>query len=153
MAINEFDSRLEGELDLICNMISMLPLEYDTFTKVTKVRDGLAKEMATYKPLYYYVMHNGSVNKEKSIFERPDMSLQQHLKPLYIRAKVEDVGVNKVIIDCGFCINVIPYSLLKRIDKYDIDLKSNNMVLSNYEGKTSRPLSVTQVDVVVGTTT
>lgn len=42
---------------------------------------------------------------------------------------------------------------LKSISKYDTDLKSNNMVLFNYEGNTSRPLGVIQVDVVVGTTT
>lgn len=42
--------------------------------------------------------------------------------------KVEGVGVNKVLIDCGACINVMPYFLLKRIDKYDTDLKYNNMV-------------------------
>lgn len=77
------------------------------------------------------------------------MSMQQHMKPLYIRAKVECVGVNKVLIDCGACINVIPHPLLKRICKYDTDLKSNNMVLSNYEGKTNRPLGITQVDMVI----
>lgn len=79
-------------------------------------------------------MHDGSVNEDKAIFERHDMSMQQHLKPLYIRAKVEGVGVNNVLIYCGACINVMPHSLLKRIGKYDTDLKSNNMVLSNYEG-------------------
>lgn len=52
-------------------------------------------------------MHDGSVNKDNVIFERPDMSMQQHLKPLYIRAKVEGVEVNKVLIDCGVCIIVM----------------------------------------------
>lgn len=42
---------------------------------------------------------------------------------------------------------------LRKIGKYDTDYKSNNMVLSNYERKTNKPLSVIQVDVVVGTTT
>lgn len=79
--------------------------------------------------------------------------MQQHLKPLYIRAKVEGVGVNKVLIDCRACINVMPHSLLKRIDMYDTDLESNNMVLFNYEGKTSRLFGVIQVDVVIGTIT
>lgn len=67
--------------------------------------------------------------------------------------KVDGVRVNKVLIDCGACIDVRPYSLLKRIDKYDTDLKSNNMVLSNYEGNTKRPVGVIQVNVVIGTTT
>lgn len=52
----------------------------------------------------------------------------------------------------GAYINVMPYSLLRKIGKYDTDLKSKNMVLSNYEGKTNMPLGVIQVDVVKGTT-
>lgn len=98
-------------------------------------------------------MHDGSVNKDRAIFERFGMSMQQHLKPLYIRAKVEGLRVNKVLIDCGAYINVMPHSLLNRIGKYDTNLKSKNMVLSNYEGKPSKPLGVIQVDMVIGTIT
>lgn len=130
-----------------------MPLEYDTFVEVTKKEDGSAEEMATHKPLCYYFMHDGPMNKVKAIFERPDMSIQQHLKLLYIRAKVECVRINQVLIDYEAYINVMPHSLLKRIGKYDTDLKSNNTVLSNYKGKTNRSLGVIQVDMVIGTTT
>lgn len=106
--------------------------------------------MGTHKPLCYYVMHDGSVNKDKFVFERPYISMQQHLKLLYVRDKIDSVGVNGVLIDYGAYINGMPHSFLKRIGKYEIDLKSNNMVLSNYNKKTSRPLGVIQVDVFVG---
>lgn len=85
---NEFDSGSEDELDIICNMISMLPFEYDTISEVAEKEDGLAKEMVIHKPLCYYVMHDGPVNEDKNIFRSPEMSMQQHLKPLYIRSKV-----------------------------------------------------------------
>lgn len=75
MVSNDFDSRSEGELDIICNMISVLPVEYDRVTEVTEEEDGFSEEMVTYKPLCYYVMHDGLVNKYKVVFERPDMSL------------------------------------------------------------------------------
>lgn len=42
-----------------------------------------------------------------------------------------------ILIDCGACINIMPHSLLRKIEQYDTNLKSNNMVLSNYEGNTS----------------
>lgn len=129
---NDFDSGPDGGLDNICNMISVLPLEYDTITEVTEEGDGLVEEMATHKPLCYYVVDDGSVKEDKEILERPDITMQQRMKHLYLRSKVDGVRVNKVLIDCGSCINVIPHSLLKRIGKYDTDLKSNNMVLSNY---------------------
>lgn len=51
MANNDFDFGSERELDVICNMISVLPLEYDTITEVTEEEDGLVEEMAIHKPL------------------------------------------------------------------------------------------------------
>lgn len=75
------------------------------------------------------------------------------MEPLYIRSEIGDVRVNKVLINYGTCINVMPHSLLKMIGKYDTYLKSNNMVLFNYRGKSSMPLGVIQVDVFVGSPT
>lgn len=97
-------------------------------------------------------MNDGSVNEDCAIFERPDMAMKQHLKPLYIRAKVNCVGINKVLIDCVACVNVMPQSLFGKKSESTTDLAYNNMVLSNYEGKTNKPLGVIQVDIVVGTT-
>lgn len=85
----------------------MLPLEYDIVTEVIE-EEGLYEELATHKPLCYYVMNDGLVNEDHAIFERPNMDMQQHIKPLYIRAKVNGMGINKVLIDFGVCFNVMP---------------------------------------------
>lgn len=95
------------------------------------------------------MMNDGLVNEDCFIFERLDMAMQQHLKTFYIRAKVNGVGINKVLNDYGACVNVMPQSFLGKIGKSAMDLACNNMVLSYYEGKTSKPLWVIQVDVMV----
>lgn len=41
---NDFDSNSEDDLDIICNMIFMLPLEYDIISKVTEDEDGSLKK-------------------------------------------------------------------------------------------------------------
>ena len=43
--------------------------------------------------------------------------MKGNLKRLYIWAKVKDVGVNKVLIDGGAAINLMPSKLLKKIGK------------------------------------
>lgn len=80
-------------------------------------------------------MYNRCVDQDKAIFKRLDLGMQQHLKPLFIWAKVENVGVNKVLVYGGATINLMPHSLLKKIGKYDTNLRPYNTVLSNYEGK------------------
>jgi len=73
-------------------------------------------------------------------YEEPNGSMKSHLKPLFIQAKVDDVKVNKVLVDGGVVVNLMPHSQPKRIGKCDADLKPQNIVLSNYEGKLGSPL-------------
>jgi len=77
--------------------------------------------------------------------------MKNHLKPFFIQAKVDEVSINKVLVDGGTAFNLMPQSLLKRIDKTDKDLKPHNVILSNYEGKLGHSISALQVSLTVGT--
>ncbi|WJX55947.1 hypothetical protein P8452_41659 [Trifolium repens] len=140
----------EPDFDVIC-VVSILPSEYDVQTEITELETDFDQlEMADPKPICYYVMNNGCIEKQQATFERPDLGMKNHLKPLFIRAKVEGVGVNKVLIDGGAAVNLMPLSMLPKIGKYDCDLSAHNIVLSNYEGKTGHSRGAIQVDVAVG---
>ena len=79
--------------------------------------------------------------------------MKSHLKPLFITGKVEDFLTNKILVDCGATVNLIPHHLLRKMGKYDTDAKPHNMVLSNYEGKVGTTLGVIQVELMVGIVT
>jgi hypothetical protein len=74
------------------------------------VESDFTEEMAIHKPLCYYVMNNGCVEDQHAVFERPDISMMHHLKPLFIQAKINGVGMNKVLVDGGATVNLIPQS-------------------------------------------
>ena len=65
-----------------------------------------------------------------------------HLKPLFIRAKVDGMPVNKVFVDGEAAVNLMPHALFKKMGKCGLEIRPHNMVLSNYEGKTSSILGV-----------
>ncbi|XP_050877173.1 uncharacterized protein LOC127080930 [Lathyrus oleraceus] len=109
--------------------------------------------MAKYKPVCYYIMNNGCVEKQNAFFERPNESMKVHLKPMFIRGEVENVGVNNILVDDGAAMNLMSYYMLKRLGKDDTDTKPHNMVLSNYEGKFGTTLRVIQVDLNISTIT
>lgn len=100
----------------------VLLTEYDCVSEVSEAKD----EAANQKLLCYYVMNNDVVHEQQVVFERPDARIMYHLKPLFIRAKVDGVEVNKV----------------KIIEKFDTDIRPYNMVLSNYKRKISHILGV-----------
>jgi len=76
--------------------------------------------------------------------------MKSHLKPLFIQAKIDEIGVNKVLVDGGVAVNLMPQSLLKKIGKCGTYLKPHNIFLSNYEGKAWFSLGALQVDLTVG---
>lgn len=124
-------------------MVSILPYEFN-FTiggneepEVEESSDLEAEEMALHKPTCYFVMNNGSIKNQDAFFEKPTPGMKNHLKPLLIRAKVEGVAINKVLVDCGATVSIMPHHLLKKIGRYDTDIISHNVVLFDYGGKTS----------------
>ena len=49
--------------------------------------------------------------------------MNSHSRPLFIKPKVDNFGVNKVLVDSGGVVNLMPYSLLRKIGKFDTDLR------------------------------
>jgi hypothetical protein len=108
-------SESDPSLDIVCNVVSVLPVEYDVPSEANEVESDFTEEMAIHKPLCYYIMNNGCVEDQHAVFERPDISMMHHLKPLFIQAKINGVGVNKVLVDGGATVNLIHQSFLGKI--------------------------------------
>ncbi|MCI50859.1 hypothetical protein A2U01_0072103, partial [Trifolium medium] len=72
--------------------------------------------------------------------------MKNHLKPLFIRAKVNNVGVGNVLVDGGAAVNLMPHFMLRKLGKFDTDLHTHNIVLSNYEGKTDHSMRAIQLE-------
>jgi hypothetical protein len=143
----------EPDFDVLVNVVSILPAEFDVWSEVTDGEEEFdSNELALHRPMCYYVMNNGCLEEQKATFERPDEGMKNHLKPLFIQAKVNDVGINKVLIDGGAAVNLMPEFLLSKIGKFSSDLHPHNIVLSNYEGETGFSLGAIQVEIVVGST-
>lgn len=102
--------------------------------------DCFVEEIENHKPMCYHIMNNGCLEEEKVIFDRPNEGMKQHIKPLFIWAKVDGVCVNKVLVDEGATIYLMSKSQLRRIGKTYTNMRPHNMVLSDYEGKTCKAL-------------
>ncbi|MCH99210.1 hypothetical protein A2U01_0020221, partial [Trifolium medium] len=146
------DDLLDEDLDfdVLVNVVSILPREYDMWSMSEEEDLEESLPVSDVKLVCYYVMDNGCVEQQQAIFEKPDEGMKNHLKPLFVRAKVNDVSVNKVLIYGGAAVNLMPLSLLSKIGKYETDLHSHNIVLSNYEGKSGHSWGAIQVDVAIG---
>jgi hypothetical protein len=81
-------------------VVSILPVEYDMVSEVDDSEGEFdPKDMEEYKPMCYFVTNDCSEGNRKAIFEQPDDSMKNHLKPLFIQAKVDEISINKVLVD------------------------------------------------------
>lgn len=136
MVSDDFYERWDDDFSIQCNIVSVLPVEYDYVSGVSEDGDETTYDKATnQKPLYYYVTNNDVVKEQQSIFERPILGMMYHLEPLLIRAKMDSVAVNKVFVNTGVVVNLMPQSLVRKIGKFNTNLRPQNMVLLNYAGK------------------
>lgn len=56
--------------------------------------------------------------------------------------------MNKILVDRGATVNLMSH-MLRRIGMFDTDLKPNNMILSNCEGKIGHSLGVILVELTI----
>jgi len=144
----------ESYFDVVCNVVSIQPTEYDVVSEVEESEEDYNPEdMEKYKSMCCFVTDYGWGDQQKAIFEKPNGSMRGHLEPLFIHAKVNDIGVNKVLVDGGDVVNLMPQSLLKKIGKYCTNLKPYNIVMPNYEGKIGFSLGALKVNLTVGSIT
>ena len=80
-------------------MVFVLPKEYDCVTEVAEAEDWEEEEMAKHKSVCYFMMDNRCIEEHNAFLERPPKGLKIHLKPLFIRPKVENTTVNKILVD------------------------------------------------------
>jgi hypothetical protein len=68
------------------------------------------------------------------IFEKPREKNYKHLKALYLKGYINGHLVNKMLVDTGAAVNIMPYSVLHRLGCSTEDLIKTNIMLSDFNG-------------------
>jgi hypothetical protein len=70
------------------------------------------------------------------IFEKPQAKNYKYLKALYLKSYINGQPVNKMLVDTGAAVNIMPYSVLRRLGRSTGDLIKTNVTLSVRPGAT-----------------
>nr|KYP33259.1 hypothetical protein KK1_045905 [Cajanus cajan] len=76
--------------------------------------------------------------------------MKDHLKPLLLTLMIERVEINKVLVDGGASINILPQTMLKHFGKTLADLKPYNILIFDYAGKSSQPEGMILLNMQIG---
>jgi hypothetical protein len=75
------------------------------------------------------------------------------LKALYLKGYINGHPVNKMLVDTGAAVNIMPYLVLCRLGHSAEDLIKTNITLSDFNGQASEAQGVLNVDLTVGSKT
>jgi len=114
------------------NMVFVLPLEF---------RAPQPEELAVARL---------DLGPQPIIFEKPKEKSYKHLKGLYLKGLIDGKPVNKMLVDTGAAVNLMPYSVLRRLGRSAADLIKTNMMLNNFNGQPSVAQGVLNVELTVG---
>lgn len=95
--ISDNFSESKDDFEIMYYVVSVLPIEYNMVTKVTNTKEEYSVEnISEHKLVCYYVMNDCCVEEHNVVFEKPDIGIKSHLKSLFIKAKIDKFGVNKI---------------------------------------------------------
>jgi hypothetical protein len=72
------------------------------------------------------------------------------LKALYLKGYINGHPVNKMLVDTGATVNIMPYSVLRRLGRSAEDLIKTNVTLSDFNAQASEAQGVLNVDLTMG---
>jgi hypothetical protein len=76
-----------------------------------------------------------------------------HMKPLYVKGHLDGVPINRLLIDGGACINIMPSSVFKRLGHTESELMKANMTFSGFSGEASDAKGIVAKELTIGSKT
>jgi hypothetical protein len=90
---------------------------------------------------------------KEATFTKPKESIN-HLKPLFVLGHINGIPIDKMLVDGGVSVNLMPYSLYRKLGKLDNELVKTNMTRSGIGTDSSiKAKGVTSLELTIGTKT
>jgi hypothetical protein len=93
-----------------------------------------------------------NLGAERAIFENP-REFGHHMKPLYIKGYLDGEPINRMLVDGGACVNIMPYHLFEKLGHQEKELMKTNMTLSGFAGEASDTKGIVSKELTVGSKT
>ena len=88
---------------------------------------------------------------QQAIFDKPVK--HRHLKALYVKGFVDGKPINKILVDGGAFVNIMPYTTFRKLGKGPGDLIETDMILRDFGGNTSKTHGAMNVELTIGSKT
>jgi hypothetical protein len=89
------------------------------------------------------------LSPKEVVFKKPEES-SQHLKPLYVWGHIDEKPISRMLIDGGAIINLMSYSIFKKLGRNDDELMKINPTLNGVGGNPMEARGVISMELTIG---
>jgi hypothetical protein len=89
------------------------------------------------------------LSPKEVVFEKPEES-SQHLTPLYVRGHIVGRPISRLLVDGGAAVNLMPYSIFKKLGREDDELMKTNLTLNGVGDNPMEARGVISMELTVG---
>jgi hypothetical protein len=89
------------------------------------------------------------LSPKEDVFEKPE-EWSQHLKSLYIRGHIDGKPISRMLVDGGAAINLMMYSIFKKLGREDDELVKTNLMLNGVGANQMEARGVISMEPTVG---
>jgi hypothetical protein len=86
---------------------------------------------------------------KEAMFEKLEEP-NQYLNPLHIRGHIDGKSISRMLIDGGAAINLVPYSVFKKLGREDDELVKTNLTVNGVGGNPMEARGVISMELTVG---
>jgi hypothetical protein len=88
------------------------------------------------------------LSPKEAVFEKPKES-SQHLKLLYVQGHIDGKPISKMLINDGAAINLVAYSIFKKLGREDDELVKTNLTLNGVRSNPMEARGVISMELTV----
>jgi hypothetical protein len=89
------------------------------------------------------------LSPKEVVFEKPEES-SQHLKSLYVWGHINGKPISRMLIDDSTVINLMLYSIFKKLGREDDKLMKTNLTLNDVRGNPMKARGVVSMELTIG---
>jgi hypothetical protein len=88
---------------------------------------------------------------KKATFDKP--AKNRHMRPLYLRGYINGEPLTKMFVDGGAAVNVMPYTMFRKLGMGPEDLAPTSIILNEFSGNPLDTKGCVHVDLMIGSKT
>ncbi|OMO91548.1 reverse transcriptase [Corchorus capsularis] len=96
---------------------------------------------------------NDCDNAKATVFTKPDETSTYHIKALYIKAYIDGIPINRVLVYNGTTVNLLPFSSVKKIGKCNDNLMPSDVTVSDFSSAVKKTREILPTQLTVGSRT